>query len=477
VKCTAHRLHFDIAKGETMNGKLIKEFTEALEEGILKRWYPLVLDKEWGGYFSNVTCDWEIPVEQEKMIVTQARHIWTLSKVADFFRHPEYESMALHGFRFLRDSMWDHRFGGFFQIRSRTGEISDVNGWRDEKRTYGNAFGVYGLAALYKQTKNTDVLDFAQRAFQWIEDHSFDTSRGGYFQFIAPDGRPFDSASSYKTIASDVNELGFKDQNSSIHLIEAYTELYGVWKDPVVKKQLHGLLTLIRDTMVTPEGYLRLFFHPDWTPVSFRDSSDEERQRNFGLDHVSFGHDYETAFLMLEASYALGIEGDHTTLNVAKKMLDHALRYGFDESVGGFYDAGYYFKGEQKCKIIKNTKNWWAQAEGLNALLLFSKIFPGEQKYYDYFLRQWNYVRTYIIDPVNGDWFEGGLDKEPHFKNGPRGHIWKGTYHTARALMNCIALLKEDGSEKISSTAGNDEGIQAVGEHWKRIAAARPQKN
>ena len=58
------------------------------------------------------------------------------------------------------------------------------------------------------------------------------------------------------------------------------------------------------------QGYLQLFFHNDWTPVSFRDSSKEEREANFRLDHVSFGHDYETAFLMLEASYALQVTND-----------------------------------------------------------------------------------------------------------------------------------------------------------------------
>lgn len=69
-----------------MNKKeLTIEFTDALREGILERWYPLVVDKECGGYFTNVTYDWKLPPEQEKMIVTQARHVWTLSKLASFF--------------------------------------------------------------------------------------------------------------------------------------------------------------------------------------------------------------------------------------------------------------------------------------------------------------------------------------------------------------------------------------------------------
>ncbi len=69
-----------------MNQKeLSAEFSNALQQGILERWYPLVIDKECGGYFTNVTYDWKLPPEQEKMIVTQARHVWTLSKLASFF--------------------------------------------------------------------------------------------------------------------------------------------------------------------------------------------------------------------------------------------------------------------------------------------------------------------------------------------------------------------------------------------------------
>jgi mannobiose 2-epimerase len=443
------------------NERLIEEFQNNLINGIVKRWYPLVLDKECGGYFTNVSNDWTLPPEQEKMIVTQSRHIWTLTKVSAYVNNNnDYRSMALHGLPFLKNKMWDSEYGGFYQIRNREGGYSDVNGWRNEKRTYGNAFAIYALAALYEVTHDEEVLHFAQQAYTWIEEHAFDSKYKGYFEFLTREGQEFDHQSKHQTIASDRNELGYKDQNSSIHLLEAYTELYQVWKDPGLYAQLKSILELIREVMVIKEGYLQLFFHNDWSPVSFRKSLETERRANFGLDHVSFGHDYETAFLMLEASWALGLEHDIRTLTVAKRMLDHALQYGWDNSAGGFYDGGYYFDGQNTCSIIKDTKNWWAQAEGLNALLLFSRIFPQEMKYYEYFLRQWNYVKSNIIDTVGGDWYEGGIDKEPHFRNGPKSHMWKCTYHTCRALMNCISLLKENSQSHISQIAT----------HWHSIA-------
>jgi mannobiose 2-epimerase len=97
-----------------------------LNENLLCKWYPLVIDEKCGGYFTNVTRDWRLTAEQEKMVVTQARHMWTTSKAAAFVADgPPYEIYARHGLPFLRNFMWDEKYGGFFQIRSRQGGYSE----------------------------------------------------------------------------------------------------------------------------------------------------------------------------------------------------------------------------------------------------------------------------------------------------------------------------------------------------------------
>lgn len=441
-------------------------------ENFIKIWYPKAIDLECGGYFTNLSFDFKRLYSQEKMIVTQARHLWTLSKIAEFTGDKVFEDFALHGFNFLKYKMWDCKNGGFYQIKSREGKFSDVEGWRNEKRIYGNAYGLFGLSALYKLTKSKIVLDFAETVFNWIDKFGHDDKSKGYFQFLTEDCKIFDKHSEYKSIATDSVEVGYKDQNSSIHLLEAFTEFYNVNKNDTVKERLKEMLFLVRDVITTEKGYLNLFFNYDWDPLSFKNSPVEIREENYNLDHVSFGHDYETAFLMLEASFSLGIENDVKTLSVAKKMIDHALANGWDHKNGGFYDEGYYFN-DDKCEIIKDSKNWWAQAEALNIFLIMSKIFPEETKYIETFIREWEYVKRFIIDSENGDWYWGGLDKEPFYKTAEKGTIWKCTYHNGRALMNCITILSDDNFSAFEkNVVFRDRRIEINNfiNHWKKTS-------
>lgn len=459
---------------ENIREQIIREMNFYLNDNLLQKFYPLVIDKEFGGYFSNAAYNWELCAEQEKMIVTQARHIWTSSKAAGFYpANTVFRTAAEHGLDFLMHKMWDSQYGGFYQIRGREGRETETAGWLDQKRMYGNAFAVYGLAALYNLTKEEKNLGYAKQAFNWIEKYFYDPQYKGYFQFMTRDLKIFDKSSGIKVNAVDAIEVGYKDQNSSIHLLEAYTELYKVWKDELLKEKLIGLLELIRDVQTHPKGYLQLFFERDWTPVSFSNAPKEIREQYYQIDHISFGHDYETAFLMLEASFAAGLKNDPKTLITAKIMLDHAIENGWDKNSAGFFDEGYYFEESGKCQIIKDTKTWWAQAEGMNVLLLFSKIFPEEKRYEEMFLKLWEYIKEYLIDKENGGWYWGSLEKEPEMKYYTKSNIWQCAYHNSRALMNCIVMLAND-NEINSIFNGSIKILKEENEHflnhWRKTA-------
>lgn len=420
--------------------QVYSEMKRSMVDELLKPWYPAAIDTVNGGFLSTFTYDFKPQGTQDKMIVTQARHIWSNARAAELYPSVKYYSEgAAQGFRFLKDVLWDKQYGGFYTYTDRQGKPKP--GSFAPKEAYGNSFALYAIAAYYHQSGDTSALNLAIKQFNWLEQHSHDPIYKGYYQHMEPDGTPIKRTASTPSKA----ETGYKDQNTSIHLLEAFTELYRVWPDKLLKERLQEMLLLIRDKIVTPKGNLTLFFQPDWTPVDHRDSSAAYILSHRGLDHISFGHDVETAYLMLEASHLLGIKHDATTLTVAKRMLDHALKNGWYSTTGGFYDEGYYYKDKPGITIIADTKNWWAQAEGLNTLLMFDDMYPKDSlQYGKKFYQLWDYVQTYLIDHEHGDWYQGGIDKQPNYKLALKGQIWKGTYHTLRAFINCTNRLHPD---------------------------------
>lgn len=432
--------------GELPASDLLEAARTSLRDDLLAPFYPRAVDGEHGGFLSGFAHDWTPLLEQDKMIVTQARHIWTLAKAAAVFpeQRTVYLDAAAQGVAFLRERMWDDAAGGFVSLVARDGTWKrGGDPFTQGKTAYGNAFAVYGLAAYHAATGDTAALGLAQRTFRWLDAHLYDPEHGGYFQFAAPGGG---------ALAAGWGPHPPKDQNSSIHLLEAFTELYAVWPDPVLRERLEELLVLIRDTLTAKPGYLRLFFEADWTPVSYRDSTEAVRAAHYDLDHVSYGHDVETAFLMLEAAHVLGLD-PAPTLAAGKRMVDHALMHGWDAAHGGFYNGGVYETIDGPPVLAGTGKTWWAQAEGLHTLLVMAQHFPDDPiRYRERFDTMWAYIQRYLIDPEHGGWYQGGLDAEPGQAAAPKATLWKAAYHDGRALMNVARLLKQEAAPTSSET-------------------------
>ena len=426
---------------------LAGQLEESLSEYILEPWYPLVVDTVNGGYHSTYTRDWTpVATSAERALVQQARHVWATSMIYENYpERREYLAYAATGFRFLRDAMWDKEFGGFYAYCNPEG--SPVERSISQKKIYGQAFALYGLSRYYRVSNEREALELAQKEFRWMEEHAHDSQYGGYFEALRRDGSP-EPARNQGESPGGFSDAGLKDYNSSIHLMEALTELYGIWPDSLVRARLEEMFYLIRDTFVHPDGYLLLYFEPDWTHVTGEYT--EERSRAAGgpeaewfLEHFTYGHDVETAYLLLETAHALGRGGDEKTHRIAKRLVDHSLASGWDSQNGGFFDAG--VPTQEGIRIVNNHKAWWGQVEGMNALLLMHTLYPDDpHDYYGKFLKSWEHIDTYLIDKAYGGWFNNATDTWPENVNQNKSHIWKTTYHNARGMVNCIHMLREN---------------------------------
>jgi cellobiose epimerase len=196
-----------------------------------------------------------------------------------------------------------------------------------------------------------------------------------------------------------------------------------VWKDSTLRRRLAELLSIVRDRICVEPGAMNLYFTNDWRALP---------------GHDSYGHDVETAYLMLEAAEVLGRGNDPGTERMAKMLVDHALAYGWDETYGGFYR-----EGTVAGKPEDTLKEWWAQMEGLNTLLLMHEKFGRENDvYFKAFQRQWQFVRDRQVDREFRGLYDT-VERDGTPTKTPKARMWKAAYHDGRALLNITERLRK----------------------------------
>ncbi len=407
--------------------KFADEVEGALRRDVLDVWFPRTVDDENGGFRSEFGRDWKPGGRSGgKFSVFQGRMTWIASQVA--MRRPEMKErflpIARHGVEYLYNTLWDKQYGGFYWGLDDMGRISPF--YTDGKHLYGISFAIYGAAAAYGASKDPKALELAQKAFRWVDEHAHDAKNGGYFEWLTRDGKVVEGnpdAVTVQGVPVSSFPIGYKSMNTHIHLLESFTQLYEVWKDDTLRQRLEELLAINRDKVCMQPGVMSLYFTNDWRPFP---------------DHDSYGHDIETAYLMLEAEDVLGHGHDPKTEHMAKLLVDHALANGWDETHGGFYQDGTTFG-----KPESRQKEWWVQMEGLNSLLLMHEKYGSQTDiYFKAFQLQWHFIKTYQIDgEFHGVYQMVGPDGEPVDPN--KGRIWKAAYHDGRAFLNVSERLRK----------------------------------
>jgi mannobiose 2-epimerase len=403
-----------------------------LWEHALKPRFPRCVDRERGGFHTNYARDWS-PLEDEgRFVVYDARVTWTVAAVAH--RRPdsraEYLPYVRHGVRVLADVMWDREHGGFHTFVDFTGRPAREGRFRN-RPVYGQAFAIYGLAAAHAVTGDDEPLDLARRAWRWVEEHYRDDLGPGYRSAVQPDGRPF-SAPEHEApgeLDSIEGPARHRTMNDHIHLLEAYAELLRSWPDPELRDHTEEVLRFVRDRLFVEPGCLYFALRPDGRPVPAP---------------VSFGHDVETAFLLLEAEEALGREPEPATRRAARMLVDHALARGFDPVSGQLFEWGSGY-GEPVDRSIE----WWAQFEAVNAFLQMHELHGSEtDRYWTAFSKAWALCRDVLTDRQHPGVCPG-IDAQGEVQCEAKSHLWFASYHTARAL-----LLSADRLRALDQASG-----------------------
>ena len=406
--------------------KLAEEMETTLRRDVLRVWFPATVDKENGGFYSNFSRDWQGTTSEGKFSVFQGRMVWVVSQIVR--QRPEFTDEFLpiieHGMKYLIDVLWDRQYGGFFWGLDDKGQVSPR--YTDGKHLYGISFGLYGAAAAYQATGDPRALELAQKAFRWMEEHAHDAHNGGYFEWLTREGKivPANAgAARVEGVPVARFPVGYKSMNTHIHLLESLTQLYKVWPDETLRRRIEELIAIVRDKICIEPGAMNLYFTGDWRAIP---------------DHDSYGHDVETAYLMLEAEDVLGHGHDPRTERMAKLLVDHALAYGWDETHGGFYRDGTAIGRAEDMH-----KEWWVQFEGLNALLLMHEKYGRDTDvYFKTFQQQWKFIRDYQVDHEFSGVYDT-IEQDGAVTDHTKARIWKEAYHDTRALLNVTERLRK----------------------------------
>jgi cellobiose epimerase len=394
-------------------------------------WFPRSVDRQHGGFLCDFDYRWKLRGTNDKMLEFQARQTIAAARAAA--HSPELAVLretALHGFAYLREKMWDHSLGGWYRLLNQSGDALEG----ETKHGHGTAYAISACVACFDTIGDPECLELAKRAFRWLEQHAHDEQHGGYFVFYARDGTPILKADQAHPARPDNRDamgtpIGCKDANTNSDLLKAFADLYRVWREPLLRQRLEELLCIVRDRLVVAPGLMHMYANPDWTPLP---------------DVVRYGQILRSAIILLAASDSLFGALDATTERTARSMVDTMLRIAWDRDHGGFHLAGSSL-GPLRLEdtvVFVRDKVWWAQADGLRALLAMAARHPDDPiDYASQFERLWQYVRKYLIDAKRGGWLSAGLDTNGEARRRPKASVWKDASHEIEALLDCLRML------------------------------------
>lgn len=384
---------------------LLTNVTNELD-AILNYWTKNSVDVINGGFIGQIDFEENTVATAEKGSVLNARILWSFAAAYQKTNNPLHLELAERAYNYIQKYFYDTKFGGIFWSLNPDGTPKDT-----KNQIYAIAFVIYGLTEFYAVSKNEKALELAIKLYQKIEEHSFDNINKGYFEAFHQDWSPIEDL---RLSEKDANEK--KTMNTHLHIVEAYANLYKVWKNEELKNTIAELLKTIETHFINTETYhLRLFFDENWVEKP---------------DVISYGHDIEAAWLLLWCAEVIEDE------NLIKNYKEYAVEMARVTIEGLDSDGGLWYEFDPETNEMISEKHWWPQAELWIGMINAWQI-TGDEKYYKIVEKNWDFVEKNIIDHKNGEWI-WGVDKHKNPIQKDKAGFWKCPYHNARA---CLELM------------------------------------
>lgn len=373
---------------------------------ILCFWKENTVDQLNGGFIGQIEYpDIKKPLSN-KGIILNARILWTFSAASNLYKDKRYDDLCQRSFDYLNTNFKDKKYGGVFWELDYQGNV--VN---PRKQIYAQAFMIYALSEYYLYSKNEESKIWAIDIFNLIEKHALDYANKGYVEAFSQE---WELISDMRLSEKDINAP--KTMNTHLHIVEAYTTFFKIYPEKSVKEALEKLILLFLDTFYHQNGHFNLFFDQNWNLIS---------------NTYSYGHDIETAWLLIEAAKSIQNESllqkvEHIAIDIANRFVEEAI----DEEGGVMNEIN------NQTGHVDTDRHWWPQAEGIVGLYYTYQI-TKNTLYIDHAFAIWRFIQEHIKDHTYGEWF-WRIDADGNYNpKDEKVGMWKCPYHNSRA---CIQL-------------------------------------
>jgi len=371
--------------------QLKQEIVQDLRGNILPFWAGRSPDL-FDGFYGTVNFDATPDMDAPKGGILNARLIWTFSTAYRLLKDTRYLTLANRAQKYFLNHFIDTQQGGSFYTVNADGTPLDT-----KKDTYQNAFAIYGFSEHYRATGNWESLVAAISIYQKMIEHAYDSINGGFLESFSRDWQMIDTKSP-------------KTMNTNLHVLEAFTNLYRVWKDEDVEKHLREQIDVMTHKVLNQTTWHeQLFFTKDW-----------QNQQNI----VSYGHDIELSWLLVEAAEVLGNEDIlKDAKRIAVNLATVQLEQGIDSTGAMMYEKD----GDR----LNANREWWPQAETVTGFLNAWQI-SGDKKFLNAAVREWEWIKTNMIDREYGEWYSNIYPNGKPQKDRVKADQWRCPYHNSR---------------------------------------------
>ena len=375
--------------------------------------YEPNVDAPSGGFYQNFSDDGSVYDPTTRHLVSSTRFIFNYARAYLEFGEEQYLARVKSGIEFLREHHLQPDTQGYawiIDVNDNKSTVKDAT-----NHCYGLAFVMLAYSWAYR-VGISEAKTYLEETFTLMDTHFWDDDFKLYRDEFNPD---FSQCSRYR------------GQNVNMHSCEALIAAYEATKSP---SYLQRALVIAENITLRQakkaNNWIWEHYTENWeVDWEYNKNDPKNLFRPWGFQP---GHHTEWSKLLLQLNQ---YQPQAWLVERAQSLFDSVIKISWDKQHGGIY---YGFAPD--ANICDDEKYFWVQAESFACAARLG-IVTGNQTYWDWYKRIWQYAYTHFVDHEFGAWFRI-LSRDNQKLETTKSPVGKTDYHTMGACYDVMDALK-----------------------------------